>query len=81
MLHELIFILGNPLHNCPHGPNDGPLGALREIIHHIYLDIKDNRERGSGCAYVQTCISAPEQGCALGDPGGAKVLQFKSRTG
>jgi hypothetical protein len=81
MLNELIFILSNPLNNCPLGPHDGPLGALEKIIHHVYLDFKDNVERGVGCTYAPTCVSSQRHGCALDGFGRAKVLQFKSRAG
>jgi hypothetical protein len=81
MLNELIFILGNPLNNCPNGPHDGPLDALRQIIHHVYLDFKDNLEQGSGCTYAYTCVSSQKHGCTPNGSGRAKVLQFKSKTG
>ena len=42
MLNELIFILGNPLNNCRNGPDDGPMGALRQIIHYIYQNFTDD---------------------------------------
>jgi len=81
MLKELIFILGNPLNSCPLGPHDGPLGALQKIIHHVYLDFKDDLERGLGCTYAYTCVSSQAHGCALHGLGMAKVIPFKSRTG
>jgi hypothetical protein len=81
LLNELIFILSNPLNNCPNGPNDGPLGALRKIIHHVYLDFKDNQEHGSGCTFAHTCLSSRQHGCALAGSGKAKVLQFRAKTG
>lgn len=80
MLNELIFILGNPLKNCRNGPDDGPLGALRQIIHYIYLNFTDDLERGLGCTYARTCVSSQEHGCAINDLGGAKVLQFRCKT-
>jgi hypothetical protein len=81
MLNELIFILGNPLNNCPNGPDDGPLGALRQIIHYIYLNFTDELERDLGCIYAHTCVSSQKHGCAINGRGVAKVLQFSSRFG
>jgi hypothetical protein len=81
MLNELIFILDNPVNNCRNGPDDGPIGALRQIIHHIYQTFTDDKARGLGCAYAHTCVSAQEHGCSMNGPGLAKVLQFRSRLG
>ena len=81
MLNELIFILGNPLNNCRNGPENGPVGALRQIIHYIYQNFTDDMERGSGCTYAHTCVAAQEHGCTINGPEVAKVLQFRSRLG
>jgi hypothetical protein len=78
MLNELLFILGNPLNNCPNGADDGPMGALRQIIHYIYLNFTDDLERGLGCTYAQTCVSSQKHGCAINSRGAAKILQFRS---
>jgi hypothetical protein len=81
MLNELIFILDNPVNNCRNGPDDGPMGALRQIIHYIYQNFTDDMDRGLGCTYARTCLSAQEHGCTINGPGVAKVLQFRSRLG
>jgi hypothetical protein len=80
MFNELIFILDNPLSKCPNGPHDGPLEAPGEIIHHVYLDVKDNLEQGVGCTYAHTCVSSQKHGCTLDGFGRATVLQFKAKT-
>jgi len=80
MLNELIFILGNPLKNCPNRPDNGPLGALRQIIHYIYQNFTDDLERGLGCTYARTCVSSQEHGCASNGLEVAKVLQFRCKT-
>jgi hypothetical protein len=81
LLAELIYILDNPAPNCPNGLNDGPLGALRQIIHHVYLDFKDSLEQGLACPYTRTCVSARGQDCSLPGAGKAKILPFKCRSG
>jgi hypothetical protein len=79
MLHELIFILSNPVVSCPHGPTDGPLGALGQIIHSIYLDYQANLNRRRGCSYSRTCLSAPRLGCQIEDLSPDKVIQFRRK--
>ena len=81
MFNELIFLLGNPLSKCPNGPHDGALGALGEIIHHVYQVLRDDLDQGAGCTFAHTCVSSKKQGCTLDGCGRAKVLQFKAKTG
>lgn len=79
MLNELIFILANPLNNCRNGPDDGPLGALQQIIHYIYQNFTDDLEQDSGCTHAPTYVSSQELDCAVNGGGVAKVLQFRPR--
>lgn len=81
MLNELIFILANPLNNCRNGPENGPLGALGQIIHYIYVNFTDDLKRGLGCTDARTCPPSRKQGCTVHGQGVAKVLPFRSRAG
>jgi hypothetical protein len=79
MLDELLFILSNPVVSCPHGPTDGPLGALSQIIHSVYVDYQANLNRRRGCSYSRTCLSAPRLGCQIDDLSQDKVIQFRRK--
>jgi hypothetical protein len=80
MLNHLLYILGQPLENCPVGFSDGPLKVLREVLATIYEDFKDLMVKGGGCPYALTCRLAASYGCGPRTASKAAVLAFRYKS-